>query len=101
MRTPLAVPAYVGPLTWDDAGWRSCPACDVEWIGGGPCFLDPAHAGHDGRLRSWCPHGLRRVPGDGERLCPACERHEASDFSPEFLESFALAADRALASLET
>jgi hypothetical protein len=96
-----AAPAYMGPLTWNDAGWRSCPTCEVEWVGGGPCFLEPAHAGHDGRLRSWCPHGLRRVPGAGAGLCPQCERHEASDLSPEFVDSFALGADRVLASMTT
>lgn len=100
LRVPLAVPAYVGPLTWDDAGWRSCPTCDTEWVGEGPCFLNPAHPGHTGRLRSWCPHGLRLVPGQGAPLCPDCERHAPSDFSPEFMEQFAITADRALACLE-
>lgn len=100
IRTPLAAPAYVGPLTWADEGWRSCPVCDAEWIGDGPCFLNPTHSGHDGRLRSWCPHGLRRVPGEGAPLCPDCERHETSDFTPEFMDLFALSADRALACLE-
>ena len=101
MRTPVAVPAYTGPLTWDDAGWQSCPACDAEWIGAGPCFLNPAHPGHAGRLRSWCPHGLRRVPGEGAGLCPECKRHDLSELSPEFVDSFALMADRALATTET
>ncbi len=90
------MPAYVGPLTWDDTGWRCCRTCDVEWVGEGRCFLDSRHAGVRGRLRSWCRHGLRRIAGEAGPVCPWCEQHGASDFTPEFLDVFALAADRAL-----
>jgi hypothetical protein len=101
MRTPLAAAAYTGTLTWDDAGWRRCPVCDSEWVGEGPCCLDPSHPGHPGRLRSWCRHGFGLVPRDGTPLRDDCERHATTDLSPEFVEWLALAADRALASLET
>ena len=91
-----AAPAYVGPPTWEDTGWRCCRACHVEWIGETACFLDPAHPGDVGRLDSWCRHGLRLVRGPGVTVCARCQSHGASDFTGEFMDAFALAADRAL-----
>ncbi|MGH9034139.1 MAG: hypothetical protein ACRD0O_00115 [Acidimicrobiia bacterium] len=97
MRISLAAaPAYVGPQTWDDTGWHCCRACNGEWIGEMTCFVDPAHAGDAGRLDAWCRHGLRLVPWPGLPLCARCRSHRASDFTDEFLDAFALAADRAL-----
>jgi hypothetical protein len=95
VRTPAGAPVYVGPLTWDDAGWRNCPSCGVEWVGEGPCFLGPRHPGRGGRLASWCSHGLRRVPGASGRLCPDCDRHEVSEFTPQFVELLVVADDQA------
>ncbi len=91
---PTAIPAYVGPFTWDDGGWRCCLPCDVEWVGDGRCFLEPSHPGVPGRLRSWCTHGLRRVPGAGLPVCPSCQSHAPSDFTPEFMDALAIIADR-------
>jgi hypothetical protein len=56
--------------------------------------MDPSHPGVPGRLRSWCPHGLRRVAGAGVGLCPRCESHASSDLTSEFLDLLALTADR-------
>jgi hypothetical protein len=91
-----AGPAYVGPFTWDDTGWRCCRACDVEWVGETVCFLEPDHPGDAGRLDSRCRHGLRLVRGPGVPVCTRCGTHAASDYTPEFMDAFALAADRAL-----
>ncbi|MGH8975099.1 MAG: hypothetical protein ACRD0C_18095 [Acidimicrobiia bacterium] len=91
---PAGLPAYLGSLTWDDGGWRCCRICDVEWGGDGRCFMVPSHPGGPGRLRSWCPHGLRRVPGVGAPLCSRCECHAPADFTPEFMDALALTADR-------
>jgi len=96
MPTPVFGPAFIGPLTWDDSGWRCCRTCDAEWRGETPCFVEPSHAGASGRLRSWCGHGLRCVPGPDGTVCQQCDQHGPSDFTPEFLDAFALAADWAL-----
>lgn len=93
---PAAVPAYVGPPTWHDQGWRCCRICDVEWGGDTGCFVNSAHPGVPGRLGSWCRHGLRLVEGAGADVCPHCERHDPSDYTAEFMEAFSLAADRVL-----
>ena len=69
----------------------------MEWLGPGSCFLEPAHAGRAGRLASWCKHGLRLVAGYGAALCPDCERHEASDYTHQFVELLVIAADHAIA----
>ena len=93
---PTAAPAYVGPATLTDGGWRCCRTCEAEWVDGAACFIDPAHPGDLGRLGSWCPHGLRRFPGPGAALCPECGGPDASGFTPEFLDALTLAADQAL-----
>jgi hypothetical protein len=92
-----AAPAYVGPLTWDDRHWRCCRTCLVEWTGDATCFLDRAHRGDQGRLRSWCRHGRRRVRHVGADICGRCETHDPSDFTPEFYDALSLTADRVLA----
>jgi hypothetical protein len=94
--SPVAAPAFLGPPTWNDTGWRCCRACNVEWFGETVCFLDPAHLGDAGRLGSWCRHGLRLVRQPGVALCGRCHSHEASEFTREFMDAFALAADSAL-----
>ena len=94
-----AAPAYTGPMTWDDRRWRCCRVCSVEWTGSSTCFLEPSHPGEQGRLRSFCRHGLRRVRTSGTDVCPDCETHNPADFTAEFHDAFSLAADRALANL--
>ena len=99
LSTIAAAPSYTGPMTWDDSRWRCCRTCLVEWTGPAGCFLEPAHPGEAGRIRSFCRHGLRRVRRPGADLCVECATHNPADFTDEFHDAFALAADRALADL--